>query len=100
MEHLGKLVGERGTTNLYFLWTLERVGVLYNVREVGGRDWYRHAVDLLLERQRWDGAWDLRGYPGANVTIDTCLALLILKRANFTEELTRHLEGGLIKAKP
>jgi hypothetical protein len=100
LEHLGKVVGERGTNNLYFLWTLERVGVLYNVREVSGRDWYRHAVDILLERQRFDGAWDLGGYPGANATIDTCLALLILKRANFAEELTRHLEGGLLKPGP
>ena len=41
-----------------------------------------------------------RGGDEANGTIDTCLALLILKRANFAEELTRHLEGGLIKAKP
>ena len=29
-----------------------------------------------------------------------CLALLILKRANFAAELTRHLEGGLIRVKP
>lgn len=32
-----------------------------------------------------------RGYPGANVTIDTCLALLILKRVNFAEDVRRGL---------
>jgi hypothetical protein len=99
MKELGGLMDAADAQNLYFLWTLERVGVLYNVRQIGGKDWYRHAVDILLERQQWHGGWDMHGYYEANGTIDTCLALLILKRANFAEELTRHLEGGLIKSR-
>ncbi|MGL4552305.1 MAG: hypothetical protein ACRC33_14090, partial [Gemmataceae bacterium] len=100
MQLLGKMAGGPETKNLYFLWTLERVGTLYNVREVGGKDWYRHAADVLLPVQQPNGAWNLGGYHGAERTVDSCLALLILKRANFAEELTKHLEGGLIKAKP
>jgi hypothetical protein len=100
MRTLGKLMDAADARNLYFLWTLERVGVLYNVREIGGRDWYRHAADIVLDAQQWHGGWDVRGYHDANAVVDTCLALLILKRANFAEELTRHLEGGLIKVKP
>ena len=62
---------------------------------IGEKDWYRHAVDTLLPHQKEDGHWHLGGYPGSNQEIDTCLALLILKRTNFVPELTRTLKGRL-----
>jgi hypothetical protein len=85
----------RADVNLYFLWTLERVGVLYNLRHINGKDWYSWGADLLVGSQNEDGSWNQGGYPGAvgNVaSVDTCLALLFLKRANFVEDLSRRLE--------
>jgi hypothetical protein len=83
----------RSPINLYLLWTVERVGVLYDARTIDGKDWYRWGVELLLEAQRKDGSWQTgKLYPGSCRTLDTCLALLFLKRANFTRDLTRKLE--------
>jgi hypothetical protein len=81
--------------NTYFLWTVERVGVLYDVREMGGKDWYRWGVDLLLRAQKADGSWLERGYPGANRPLDVCFALLFLKRANLIADLTKKLDLSL-----
>ena len=78
--------------NLYFLWTVERCGVLYNRREIGGKDWYRWGAELLLNNQRPDGSWMAGGYYGSIPVLDTSFALLFLKRANLAKELTKKLE--------
>ena len=62
---------------------------------IGEKDWYRHAVDTLLPHQREDGHWHLGGYHGSNQELDTCFALLILKRTNLVPELTRTLKGRM-----
>lgn len=100
LDAMGRFLGPGGPRNLYFLWTLERVGVLYDLKEIGDKDWYRHAVDVLLKAQAADGCWQTGQYHGWSKVMDTCLALLILKRANFTPELTRQLSTGLTRSRP
>ena len=81
--------------NLYFLWTVERCGVLYNRRQIEGKDWYTWGAELLLDDQQNDGSWNTGGYfapPDFTPTTDTCFALLFLKRANLAKELTKKLE--------
>jgi hypothetical protein len=82
----------RGGINLYFLWTVERVGVLFNLKEIDGKDWYRWGAELLVDSQNDDGSWSVGGYHGATPTVDTCLALLFLKRANPVHDLAKRLE--------
>jgi hypothetical protein len=77
--------------NLYHLWSVERVGVLYNIDVIDGKDWYRWGAEALLANQRADGSWDKGGYWSATPTIDTCLALLFLKRANLVSDLSDRL---------
>lgn len=77
--------------NLYFLWTVERVGMLYGVKMIGGKDWYRWGAEQLVAQQR-NGAWHGRGYHGSTERIDTCLALLFLRRANLAADLTQRLQ--------
>jgi hypothetical protein len=102
-EHIGKPLGwkrpraknqKRSPINLYFLWTTERVGVLFNRRQIGGKDWYSWGAELLLDHQKDDGSWMAGGYPGAMPIpiVDTCFALLFLKRANLAKDLTKKLE--------
>jgi hypothetical protein len=98
IEHPGKGRGGRATT--YFLWSVERVGVLYDLRTIGNKDWYRWGVEILLPTQRGDGSWHLGGYAGSDATLDTCMALLFLKRANLTEDLTRNLRLHLAITDP
>jgi hypothetical protein len=74
--------------NLYFLWSVERVGVLYDLPTIGGKDWYRWGAEILVANQKPDGHWEGGLYPGSTAPIDTCLALLFLKRANLASDLT------------
>jgi hypothetical protein len=77
--------------NLYFLWSVERVGVLYGLSSIGDKDWYRWGAEILVANQDKRGFWTNGGYHGASPTIDTCLALLFLKRANLVSDLTSRL---------
>jgi hypothetical protein len=77
--------------SLYYMWSVERVAVLYDLRLIAGHDWYHWGVDILLPTQRANGSWQTGSYPGSNSTIDTCFALLFLKRVNLVQDLTENL---------
>jgi hypothetical protein len=83
--------GERRPLDLYFLWSLERVGVLYDLAKIDGKDWYAWGRKPLLERQQRDGSWKDGHYWGNNPVLDTCFALLFLKQANLAADLTAKL---------
>ena len=57
----------------YYLYGLERVGMLYDTKLFGNRDWYQEGAKWLLEKQGANGAW--------NAEWDTCFAILFLKKA-------------------
>jgi hypothetical protein len=78
--------------NLYLLWSIERVAVLYNLKTIGGKDWYSWAAHMLVVNQQGNGSWVDGKYAGQNPTVNSCLALLTLKRANFVPDLTEVLE--------
>jgi hypothetical protein len=71
----------------YFLWSVERVAVVYGLSLISGRDWYQIGSALLLRYQRPDGLWVGRYSAG----IDSCFALLFLRKANFAHDLTAAL---------
>ncbi len=58
----------------YFLYALERAGVLCKTEWVGTHPWYSEGATFLLSAQDKDGSWD------ASVQ-NTCFAILFLKRA-------------------
>ncbi len=74
--------------NLYELWSIERVAVLYNLSTIAGKDWYRWGAEALVANQNSPGFWTNGGYPGSSLTTDTCLALLFLKKANLASDLS------------
>lgn len=73
--------------DLYFLWSLERMAVIYDLKKVGDADWHQWGTDIILEHQQADGSWSER-FPGIP---DTCFALLFLRRANLVKDLTDKL---------
>jgi hypothetical protein len=78
--------------DLYCLWTIERVAVLYNLRTLGTLDWYPAGVELLLPLQRDDGSWGPAGTNSLEESaVSTSFALLFLKRSNLARDLTRRL---------
>lgn len=75
-------------SELYFLWSVERVGVAYGLKKIGNADWYALGAARILATQHPDGSW-----PDYAPNVGTSLALLFLKRANVASDLTR-LVGG------
>lgn len=75
--------------DLYYLWTIERLGMIYGRPVIGGRDWYDWGYPIVLGHQKADGSWQDRFPP----EVDTCFALLFLRRANLARDLTRMIEG-------
>lgn len=77
---------------LYFLWAMERIAILYDIQKLGKKDWYVWGAEILICNQAANGSWDEDGgYPGQTPTINTCLALLFLRRANLTPDLSKKL---------
>lgn len=77
-----RIVGVEARDPLYFLWSLERMAVIYDLKKIGNREWYPWAAEMLVQTQRTDGRWLGMGEP-----VGTCFALLILKRSNFAKDL-------------
>jgi hypothetical protein len=84
----GTIVQAAAHGDLYYLWSIERVGMLYNLSTIGGKDWYAWGAGLIVDHQKEDGSWNDRHGAAA----DTCFALLFLKRVNVAKDLTMHLQ--------
>src|SRR5205807_7346809 len=77
---------------IYFLFSMERVGVVYNVKKIGDHDWYAWGARKLVDSQDKDGSWT-EGFPYE--AADICFALLFLKRAKVALDLTEILEAPI-----
>jgi hypothetical protein len=74
------------TELFYYLYALERAGMLLDVPTVGKHDWYAEGATAILDAQKADGSW----YGGAKrcqPTWDTCFAILFLKKATARLEV-------------
>jgi hypothetical protein len=80
--------------NMYFMWSLERVGMAYGLKTIGNVDWYEWGSKHLLKTQdRKTGAWMGDGSHGINQEQATAFAILFLSRANLAEDLATSLKG-------
>ncbi len=85
------LRGLEARIDLYYLWTLERVGILYRQDKFGKTNWYQYGITQILERQNDDGRWQVH----YESPVDTAFALLFLNRSDLVEDLTVNLESYL-----
>jgi hypothetical protein len=83
-----RLVGADSLGDLYYLWTLERAAVVFDLHTIGGKDWYAWGAPIIVSHQAANGSWQETHGPIA----DTCFALLFLKRANVAQDLTVRLQ--------
>lgn len=97
---LGHMKRRGRLPDLYFLWSVERVGMLYNLTSIGGKDWYRWEAELLVTNQLKDGRWpppapskneDWIGKIDYGPSLNTAFALLILKCSHPMKNLTPKL---------
>jgi hypothetical protein len=82
--------------NMYMLWSIERVAMLYDLKTIGGKDWYGWGAQILVHTQAGDGHWPVAHqgeafYPGGSPPLNTCFALLFLRRSNLVRDLTHNL---------
>ncbi|HVE39583.1 MAG TPA: hypothetical protein VNM14_06825 [Planctomycetota bacterium] len=64
----------------YYLYALERAGILVGTETIGGHRWYIEGAKFLVEDQKPTGAWEHAG-DWNKPTWNTCFAILFLKRA-------------------
>lgn len=83
--------GLDGRDDLYTLWSLERVAVIYNLQKIGPREWYPWAAQVLVNTQLANGSWRR----SLETEVGTCFALLVLRRSNLALDLTRTLRGRI-----
>jgi hypothetical protein len=62
---------------LYYMYGLERAGILYGTEQIGNHFWFAKGMQVLIDQQRPDGSW--RG--GNSDLQDTCFAILFLRKA-------------------
>ncbi len=72
--------GREGAWYYYYLYSLERTMELAGIARLGPRHWYFDGAMQLIARQQPDGSWSEGNRPG-NAVVNTCFALLFLKRA-------------------
>jgi hypothetical protein len=78
----------------YFLWSIERVGVLLGMEEIGETKWFQKGAEGLLKSQKEDGGWPTAwAETDKDGLSDTCFALLFLRKANLGSDISRLLEG-------
>jgi hypothetical protein len=78
-----------GSGSRYFLWSMERVGVMLNLEKLGAKDWFKLGSDALVRSQQVDGSW-----PDAQGGLaDTSFAVLFLRKANLGSDISRLLAG-------
>ncbi len=82
--------GIHARSSLYFLWSVERVGVALGLARIGRVDWYSRGAGVLVQTQRPDGSWQSDRGPMA----DTSFALLFLRRSNLAEGMPQLVSSG------
>ncbi|MEM8884104.1 MAG: hypothetical protein AAGD14_08560 [Planctomycetota bacterium] len=82
--------GHRGNWIFYWLYGLERCGMLCGTDYIGLRDWYVEGAQRLIEDQREDGSWpknprqkvpESQDEKWQSDQVDTCFAILFLSRS-------------------
>ncbi len=73
--------GIHARSSLYFLWSVERVGVALGLARIGRVDWYSRGASVLVQTQQPNGSWQ----SDRGAMADTSFALLFLRRSNLAE---------------
>ncbi len=79
----GRISGVEARDPLYFLWSLERMAMIYDLRTIGDKEWYPWAAQMLVDVQQSDGSW----HAPYSDPVGTCFALLVLRRSNLARDL-------------
>lgn len=76
----------------YFMWSVERMGVVLGMEKFGETDWFKKGATALLATQEMDGSWKNASEAWGSLA-DTSFALLFLRKANLGSDISRLLSG-------
>jgi hypothetical protein len=68
----------------YMLWSVERVGVIFDLQTIGDVDWYDWGCSYILPAQAEDGSFTGGTY---GASIDTSFAILFLCKTNLVRDM-------------
>ncbi len=83
--------GLSGGSARYFMWSVERMGVVLGMEKFGETEWFTQGAKALITTQDMDGSWK-GGTDGATLA-DTSFAILFLRKANLGSDISRLLSG-------
>ncbi|MBI2921007.1 MAG: hypothetical protein HYY18_07980 [Planctomycetes bacterium] len=75
-------------SHYYYLYGLERVGILGNIELIGANAWYVQGAQHLVKAQKDDGHWNSGTELEPADVLDSCFALLFLKKATMPVGVT------------
>ncbi len=90
-EPAGPLTRRPPMTDIYALWSVERLAMLYDLPTIGGKDWYRWGAEILVANQTARGDWpesSLVPQFSCGPNVNAAFGLLFLKRSNLVRDLT------------
>ena len=84
--------GMSGGGNRYFMWSVERMGVVLGMEKFGETEWFTKGAAGLVATQEMDGSWKNPSETWGSLA-DTSFAILFLRRANLGSDISRLLSG-------
>jgi hypothetical protein len=86
--------GNADVYHMYWLYSFERMMDLIEMKRVGKHVWYSDMGQQIIDRQAENGSWDTMSTHEPRDVLDTCFALLFLKRATKGTIPFPSLTGG------
>ena len=88
--------------DLYYYYTIERLGSISEQKELGGKDWYKAGAEFLVKSQLPNGGWAPSSNPENAQPNGTAFALLFLMRATaaFTGEGVKRKQRSIASPEP
>ena len=80
--------------HLYWMYSVERAMDLVGHQKIGTHLWYSEMGQSLISTQADDGSWDSNSTHEPRKTLDTCFALLFLKKATQGQIPFPSVTGG------
>ena len=81
-----------GGGNRYFMWSVERMGVVLGMEKFGETEWFTKGSAGLIATQEMDGSWKNPSEAQGSLA-DTSFAILFLRKANLGSDISRLLSG-------
>jgi hypothetical protein len=93
-EHADHVMANAGAGYwYYYLWSVQRLGVLLGADKFGKTNWYDVGAEALVARQAEDGSFGVKKADKGHYKYgpDTSFALLFLRKANLGSDVTKLL---------